>query len=927
MAAASHHLLDTDRVRLTREYWTDTGRRALQTAGSAVTGATVISLPYGQIVTVGQAGVVAGIAAGLSLVSSLAIVGVQQPRSPGRWRTAIETGIQVGLQTSVAIWTASVLKVMSAPFHLVVLSALLAAVIGGYWTYASRRFEVQPESSSWASTPEVGASESMATNAIAGLSEFLAGRAVEQPQVKAAGLNPDELRTLRDEIRAEIRAHAQGIARSTSSYYERYLTAKSRYAREVGVPVLSAGVSWYRWTALFLMWLALVVAITPTLSRVAGPAALSYGVLVVSAAAFTAGGLWGGRRSLRTGLNAAGVAVYAGVTLLLASLWPGVPSAAARTWTAAGLALAAGVAFLLWRWAKSGQETILRVVSDNDEDWPPGDSPARREAVQSRREWINALHEFGVLPILSAKIDRFAARSYATTLPEASVGKLGDITELTQFVPTETSRQLTRMMASMPTAAIGLSGPRGVGKSTVLRVLGDDRFRSNSNDRGLIVPAPTSYDSREFLVHLFVKLCEIVVPPTETTPRRRWPWVALVLGLTVIGLAAAWPALVDASRWARGNPRIVAALAGLALVLVAAVAYVRSGRLYRDTSIEDLARHHLRTLRYLETQTVTHTGQAKLPIGIDLGRQRARQRAEIAKSYPELVDDFREFLDQVGLSLRSRAQNARVVVCIDELDKIDAPEQAERFLNDIKAIFQVRGSFFLVSVSEDAMTSFSRRALAVRTTFDTAFDAVVQVGRFSLTDTRALLVQQVIRLPEPFVWFCHCLSGGLPRDLGRTVRALYDVRSAANVDALAELATRLVAQDIATVAHGQLLRASGQVEPGSAHALRWIAAIKDVPVVPADLLKQAKSAPASELGAELTLLVQQCSAHLYHAATMITTFADRLPATIEHLRAAESAVEHLAWARADLSVDPVLSWRAVDEFRLAMGFEKIIAPF
>jgi len=38
-------------------------------------------------------------------------------------------------------------------------------------------------------------------------------------------------------------------------------------------------------------------------------------------------------------------------------------------------------------------------------------------------------------------------------------------------------------------------------------------------------------------------------------------------------------------------------------------------------------------------------------------------------------------------------------------------------------------------------------------------------------------------------------------------------------------------------------------------------------------------------------------------------------------------VEHLARARADLSVDPVLSWRAVDEFRLAMGFEKIIAPF
>jgi len=76
---ASRHLLDTDRVRLTREYWTDTGRRALQTAGSAVIGTTVVSLPYSQIVTVGRAIVVAGIAAGLSLLTSLALVGAQAP--------------------------------------------------------------------------------------------------------------------------------------------------------------------------------------------------------------------------------------------------------------------------------------------------------------------------------------------------------------------------------------------------------------------------------------------------------------------------------------------------------------------------------------------------------------------------------------------------------------------------------------------------------------------------------------------------------------------------------------------------------------------------------------------------------------------------------------------------------------------------------
>jgi hypothetical protein len=84
----------------------------------------------------------------------------------------------------------------------------------------------------------------------------------------------------------------------------------------------------------------------------------------------------------------------------------------------------------------------------------------------------------------------------------------------------------------------------------------------------------------------------------------------------------------------------------------------------------------------------------------------------------------------------------------------------------------------------------------------------------------------------------------------------------------------------------------------------------------------------TEPDSELRLLVNQCRAHLHYAATVHAAFGDLLPKTIEHLRGAEADVEHLARARAELSVDPVLSWRAVDDFRTAApGFVKIAPPF
>jgi hypothetical protein len=787
------------------------------------------------------------------------------------------------------------------PWGAGVAAGLFAAAVTYYWRPVRELLRTDPiVAKAIADDRELMASSISPTEPLPGLSsDRLVRLALDSPQVNDAGLSPDETDRVQAEVAKTISAHDFQLDESTVRCHKEFVAAKAVFVQQAGAPLGTAAPTAFKWISLACGWLLLTTAATRWLAaginldwqRVIFLAitTLVFSYLVV--------------QSERNGFPDLGpvvpVVFFGAVVGSYAVTWAAaLPATELRT-AAVTSGLITVLAGLLWRWTKPWEATTRKLESDDVEDWPQDDSPARQEVVAAHERWLRHLRQHDLAPVVDAALRTIAPASYDTSLRDASVRQLGDITRLPQFVPTGTSRRLNRMLDTMTSAAIGVSGPRGAGKSTVLRVLGDKDLRTGSPHLGLVVPAPTSYDSREFLVHLFTKLCEAIAPAPEPDRRRRWPWLVAVLGLAVIAAAAAWPQLVEATRWIRGNLRTTALATG-GILVVAAVAAMRRPK--PDTSIGQQARGHLRMLRYLETQTVTHTGQAKL--GVDVGRQHARQRAEIVRSYPQLVDEFRTFLGRVAEHLRDEDEHARVIICIDELDKIGTAEHAERFLNDIKAIFRVHGSFFLVSVSEDAMTTYSRRDLAVRTTFDTAFDDVVRVERFTLGDTRALLVQQVIRMPEPFVWFCHCLSGGLPRDLGRVVRKLYETVATQDTRELPGLVRSLVEEDVHAVAHGQLMRVGEGAKP---ELLAWIAGIKALPPVPAALRDHCTRSPGGELA-------DQCCAHLRYAAAMLTTFADELPATIDRFRTAPQLFEHLARARADLAVDPALSGLAVDAF-------------
>ena len=138
---------------------------------------------------------------------------------------------------------------------------------------------------------------------------------------------------------------------------------------------------------------------------------------------------------------------------------------------------------------------------------------------------------------------------------------------------------------------------------------------------------------------------------------------------------------------------------------------------------------------------------------------------------PELVAHLEDFLAQIALT-EDRERHRKVMIYIDEVDRIGSADEATKFLSEIKAIFGVPHCYFVVAVAEELGLSFSRRGLNGRSVADNAFDEIISLEPMSLELSRELLTRRVPGFTEAFVRLSFVLSGGLPRDLIRVARRL-----------------------------------------------------------------------------------------------------------------------------------------------------------
>jgi len=443
-----------------------------------------------------------------------------------------------------------------------------------------------------------------------------------------------------------------------------------------------------------------------------------------------------------------------------------------------------------------------RYVGASEADIEQAVGSLATEAILANKPFIadSATYQ-AALERVRSRLNEFGRRSaFEDLLVVREAPGLGTVIDPSQIVLTRTMDDLARLIDRISSASVGISGTRGIGKSTLIRWLCSQRDAGRQFPTlAVYVTAPVEYDARDFLLHLFSTLCEAVLADDRLTDRRpRWyrPLlnVGFALGLAVTGIGLAYHhAFHQAAKefWEYDRSRLWSAAAFIALLgSVAVFARVvsslsRQPGEERRANLQATARNWLHRLRYNEVKTTGQNGSLSGLFGLTIGHSRSRQITENQMTLPQLVENYRQFAQLTVSALQQHARRngpvamaqVRLVVGIDEIDRIEDAEKAEKFLNDVKAIFGIPNCFYIASLSADALANFERRVVSTRTAFDTTFDTVMRIGPLDLKAARQALERRAIGLPYTFIALCYVLSGGVPRELMRIARSVYDVRT------------------------------------------------------------------------------------------------------------------------------------------------------
>ncbi|MFW6203331.1 MAG: P-loop NTPase fold protein [Actinomycetota bacterium] len=413
--------------------------------------------------------------------------------------------------------------------------------------------------------------------------------------------------------------------------------------------------------------------------------------------------------------------------------------------------------------------------------------------------------------------------------------------------------------------------------------------------------------------------------------------VSLSLGVQGLGLLVAQPedsvvALVF------GGTLLAAAgsLVGLRTIPPAAI----SG----DTGITPesvtMALRDRRRLRYQRTKASGWTAGTKvgagsyLPFAVELDRSGTVSEVEHPLTVPEITQRMEKLLTEIRRE--NPGDDFRIVICIDELDKLEGEEGAKTFLNEIKGVFTISDVLFVVSVSEDAMASFEQRGLAFRDVFDSAFDEIIHVHQLSMAETVTLVGKRISNVPKPFVALAHCLSAGLARDV---IRALDHMTEAAAPQDLTRVTKTVVHREI----RGKWQAVVSAVrpiplEPQVTEVLKALFVIDRCPgadsvegrcLMRDDAFDQSSAlelpmpdSPELEQFRTLQRLAGEYLGFTYFCRTLIELFNFDQEETLNQFIDAEKAdgserhsIDYLAGARQHLGVNPRLAWEEISFFR------------
>lgn len=598
-----------------------------------------------------------------------------------------------------------------------------------------------------------------------------------------------------------------------------------------------------------------------------------------------------------------------------------------------------------------------------------------------RSDWTSTLRTDGILPQLRVVVNQLLGDDQDSLLVVADHDGLKDVQDPRYVVSTSAERQLRQKMDQLDGGTIAVCGPRGAGKSTLLKACSSNRRGGQTLDFSVFVEAPAEYAPQDFLLALFAKTCEqylreVSYDPADTgvfiTPRRRrilhtlaraakWA-VALIVFLALMAAAvgrgalwlyehyatdatlerfqAWWDGPSDAAMevW-REEPWV----AGFALAFVALLVKPRFRKPPKSTpSIGQQCQRYLYRLRTIQNATTAINVGIPPLRGISLGASRSTSVSSTPLTMPELVADFRDLLARIA-GERKFVLDSRVVIAIDELDRVGDTEQARRFLGQIKAIFGIKNVYYLVSVAEDVGASFVRRGLPYRDVTDSSLDDLLYLQPRTLEESRRVLALRAPSVSFPFVQLVHALSGGITRDLIRYARRVIEVHHWTDSIELRELAPTVILEELAdtlegfrtllalkewTVRSGPLLNRMYTLvrelrSPLTSELLEtriMIQFLADNPLPPNSA--EPLDSTDEQVNSEVLTLWQEASACAYFSLTLLDIFGEsdfdsRSAQAFEE--GGNGHPQRLAEVRQELAVSPYSARILLDDVRVAWG--------
>ena len=351
--------------------------------------------------------------------------------------------------------------------------------------------------------------------------------------------------------------------------------------------------------------------------------------------------------------------------------------------------------------------------------------------------------ENGVKPFLRLFINNQKQTSLETRLIEKNAPGLWAIMNATYEVPTETKRKVERLISSLSGGSIGVAGPRGVGKSTLLTAICHPQRREFQNQPALTIltSVPVKYDSKEFVLHLYSQICKKVIQlETNNRPQQMKNLMKsaqkrislgfqqmfhsyrqlflFILIASSIGLAVAYSVsfgniLGEYREVIHNISRILFFVSILYFLISFESTFIlrELTRTKRDEEgdlseqITNEAEKRLDEINFQMSFSEGWSGGLKLPESIQFIESSADFRNTKTRNkliLPEIIHDYRYFISLIS-------QKYKILIGIDELDKITKTEVAQQFLNETKAIFGIQNCFYLVSISDNALSNFEKK--------------------------------------------------------------------------------------------------------------------------------------------------------------------------------------------------------------------------